>query len=85
MHIPQDRADRLSRTVGEELRVFIPSILTCEHLPEADFFTAGTLAAFGLGVSRGLLGLCRPEWDFMLVPGLARVFKVLLDFPAVTV
>lgn len=85
MHIPQDRADRLSRTVGEELRVFIPSILTCEDLPEADFFTAGTLAAFGLGVSRGLLGLCRPEWDFMLVPGLARVFKVLLHFPAVTV
>lgn len=73
------------RTVGEELRGFIPLILTCKHLPGADFLIAGTFAAFGLGVSRELLGLCWPESDFMLVPGLARVFKVLLDFPAVTV
>lgn len=85
MHIPKERADRFSGTVGEELRGFIPLILTCTHLPEADFLTAGTLAAFEVGVSRGLLGLCRPERDFMLVPGLARVFKVLLDFPAATV
>lgn len=85
VHIPQDRADKLSGTVGEELRGFIPLILTCTHLPEADFLTAGTLAAFEVSVSRGLLGLCRPERDFMLIPGLARDFKVLLDFPAVTV
>lgn len=52
----------------------------------ADFFSAGTLAAFGLGVSRELLGLCRTaEGGFVVVPGLARVFKALLDFPAVTV
>ena len=52
----------------------------------ADFFSAGTLAAFGLGVSRELLGFCRTaEGGFVVVPGLARVFKVLLDFPAVTV
>lgn len=50
----------------------------------ADFFSAGTLTAFGLSASRELLGLCRAaEGGFVL--GLARVFEVLLDFPAVTV
>lgn len=83
VQVPQDRTDRLSRTVSDELRGFVPLILTCTHLPEADFL--GTLAAFGVGVSHGLLGLCRPERAFVLVPGLTRVFKVLLDFPTVTV
>lgn len=52
----------------------------------ADFFSAGVLAAFGLDVSRELLGFCWTEEDgFVVVLGLARVFEVLLDFPAVTV
>lgn len=52
----------------------------------ADFFSAGTLAAFALGVSQELLGFCRTaEGAFVVAPGLARVFKVLLDFPAATV
>lgn len=62
----------------------IPPHLTWGHLTAADFFTAGTLAAFGLGVSRELLGLCRTaEASFVLVAGLAGVFEELLDFPAV--
>lgn len=52
----------------------------------ANFFSAGVLAAFGLDVSRELLGFCWTEEDgFVVVLGLARVFEVLLDFPAVTV
>lgn len=78
--------DSLRRKAGQELTVVIPPGLTCGDLTVADFFSAGILAAFGLDVSRELLGFCTTEEGvFVVVLGLARVFKALLDFAAVTV
>lgn len=75
----------LCRPAGKELMVFIPLNLTWGDLTVADFFGVDTLAVFELGVSRGLLGLSgTAEEGFVGVAGLARVFEVLLDFPAVT-